>query len=263
MKTTINIKKLTKKTLIEYTNNIILMYNKFAGVRKFAGNRIYSVNTLNNKSREFIEELFEKEWNWLREEIRYHYACKSKLPEIINIAALDMVETETNNMLNKSQDSFEIKVNVRNIALCDAIHNFISNVGLLDDGMEISIDDIHVHICSPETISISLTNHQCEISYYHLHHTNSTYVDKINFGTIGGFDLDSSTGIKQLILMGIISHIGSNMDIRTEINHVLDELYEAKSLLNKEEFEINKKLVDSIDNIVAPFIDGVAMGKIQ
>ena len=51
-------------------------------------------------------------------------------------------------------------------------------------------------------------------------------IDKIDFGMVGTFDLDSERGHQQLFLMSLLSYIGSNGGLRTKINEILEDIHD-------------------------------------
>ena len=51
-------------------------------------------------------------------------------------------------------------------------------------------------------------------------------IDKIDFGMVGTFDLDSERGHQQHFLMSLLSYIGSNGGLRTKINEILEDIHD-------------------------------------
>lgn len=262
MKTSLNIEKLTKFDLVKGCNNMITMRNRLLGARKISGVKLYSLNTMNKKSREFVEELFQHEWDWLREEIRYYYRNHMPLPFDFDTKALDDLHKDVNDEQEKVWQNYKSLLDTREAYLYEEICNHIKASGLLFDETEITIDDIEVKINSDENLNISLKN--CfggVINYYHKYswtETDKEPVDEINFGTIGAFNLDSRRGRQQMFLMGVICSL-RDKTIRKKIAEVMEELRSINNNRYRVNNRLNTKLVNGIDDILAPFIDNIAI----
>ena len=184
-----------KVDLIRSTNNMIRYTNKLMKSRGCCTTHAsYSEATLRNKSRDYVEECFERAWDWLREEIRYYYGNHMPLPFDFDTKALDDLHKDVNDEQENVWQNYKSLLTTREAYLYEEICNHINASGLLFDETEITIDDIAVKINSDENINISLKN--CfggVINYYHKHswtETDKEPVDEINFGTIGAEDSD-------------------------------------------------------------------------
>lgn len=256
-----------KVDLIRSTNNMIRYTNKLMKSRGCCTTHAsYSEATLRNKSRDYVEECFERAWDWLREEIRYYYGNHMPLPFDFDTKALDDLHKDVNDEQENVWQNYKSLLTTREAYLYEEICNHINASGLLFDETEITIDDIAVKINSDENINISLKN--CfggVINYYHKHswtEIDKESVDEINFGTIGAFNLDSLRGRQQMFLMGVICSL-RDKTIRKKIAEAMDEIYSV----NRNRYHINNqlehKLVDGIDEILSPFINKVASGEIE
>lgn len=256
-----------KVDLIRSTNNMIRYTNKLMKSRGCCTTHAsYSETTLRNKSRDYVEERFERAWDWLREEIRYYYGNHMPLPFDFDSKALDDLHKDVNDEQENVWQNYKNLLTTREAYLYEEICNHINTSGLLFDETEITIDDITVKINSDENINISLKNcFSGVINYYHKHswtEIDKESVDEINFGTIGAFNLDSLRGRRQMFLMGVICSL-RDKTIRKKIAEAMDEIHSV----NRNRYRINNqlehKLVDGIDEILSPFINKVASGEIE
>lgn len=272
MKTSLNFTNITKKELIDYCNNIVKIHNKLH--KKYDPWRCgcctgYKISSTSKQSHQYIEECFIREWEWLRDQIQ----IMIKDNQIDGI--LEEIDTTTlKSILNKMSDELTAASNEYNhlhhnseVHLHNVICKFITDVDILTPNNEITVDDIIVNIHSGECVEISIQNGHCSsINYHHLHsrrdvEQDNEYVDKINFGTIGSFDLDSLCGQQQIFMMSLIIKINNDKKIRDTINSILDSVHVAFDKYCQAENKIKQSINYNFDNIIGPFIDGVALGK--
>ena len=263
----IDLAKLTKVELINGIINLTNKYNECIRSRGYMNtHKVPSANTLRTKKRDFIEDEFKRAWDWLREEIRAYY---NVLDVDIDKLAIDNLKTT---FRKKEEDNY-IEYNDIVIAgeteITGIIRELINNAGLLQVFPDIHEDDIKIIVDSGECVRIVLQK-SCDIRYYHSHSWESKISgkdgetkDEINFGTMGSFDLDSLKGHQQLFQMNLVSRLGIDIKTRAKIDEVLNRIYHKNIDRIRTNSRIDSDLVEALDEILAPYINGVALGTIK
>ena len=263
---------LTKLTKVELINEIINLTNKCNECIRLRGylntHKVLSANTLRTKSREFLEKQFEQAWGWLYEEVRANY---SVLPINIDKQALDTIKAKSENATEENFKEYRVHLDRYGAEITELIHSHIINQGMLDAFPDIKIDDVIVISLSGKQVRVGLWG--CvdrEISYYHNSDQilakdgeETKNIDKIDFGVVGTFDLDSERGHQQLFLMSLLSYIGSNGGLRTKINEILEDIHDKNLTRVRTNNDIQHSMTQDIDRIILPYIKGVAMGEFE
>lgn len=262
----IDLNKLSKSELIKGITRLTLHTNKLLKSRGCNNTHsCYSESTLRNKSREYVEECFEHAWDWLREEIRANYGI---LDVDVDKAAIDELKKRLNDKQEENYKEYFAEIERGTDTITELVRELAANIGILCAFPDIKDEDIEAKINSDECIVIKLKN--CfggDINYYHrrpwMDEKDEDVKDEINFGTIGAFGIDSLRGHQQLFQMNLLSHLGSNMEIRSKMNGILDTTSKRNMERIRTNAKINTELVKGLDEIMSPYINKVAMGEIE
>lgn len=265
----LDINNLTKVELINEIINLTNKCNECIRLRGYLNtHKVLSANTLRTKKREFLEKQFEQSWGWLYEEVRANYSI---LPINIDKQALDTIKAKSENATEENFKEYRVHLDRYGAEITELIHSHIINQGMLDAFPDIKIDDVIVISLSGKQVRVGLwgcVDH--EISYYHNSDQilakdgeETKNIDKIDFGMVGTFDLDSERGHQQLFLMSLLSYIGSNGGLRTKINEILEDIHDKNLTRVRTNNDIQHSMTQDIDRIILPYIKGVATGEFE
>lgn len=231
--------KLTKAEMIRRIGICIAEYKRLRGSNVLP-HREYSKATLNTKNTDLVADELEMWERWLREEIRINRGIDRIPAELSNAIVSIVEEQETND--NAAIEEYEA-----------AKANAISNILLVLEQMTLSsLDGINVEAdCAYKgevTLRIdfgSLTN-----TIYYKHRT-------VNFGTMGGFSLDSEKGRKQAILMGLISNMAADNRYTDYIDNWLNVISTAYNHFNERQLNNHFKADTETKNTIKPYIQSL------
>ena len=263
----IDLDSLTKAELIKGIINLTNKYNECVKSRGYLNiHKVPSANTLRTKSREEVEAQFVHAWDWLREEIRAYY---NVLNVKVDKTAIDNLKDSFGKKEEENYAEYRDLTEKGVEEISGIILEYIQNIGILNVFTDINVDDIRIFIDSDECVRISLQQ-SCDIRYYHRHSWESRInnkedntIDEINFGTMGSFDLDSTRGHQQLFQMSLVSYLGINNEIRSKMDVILNRIYHKNITRIHNNSKINSDFVVELDEIMSPYINGVAMGEIE
>ena len=248
--------------LTNTTNNIL------RSCRNNLEYRCLAESALRTKRRELLEKQFEQAWEWF-----YNAVCENYdvIDADIDKYTLDVLKAKSENATEENFKEYRVHLDRYGAEITELIHSHIINQGMLDAFPDIKIDDVIVISLSGKQVRVGLWG--CvnrEISYYHNSDQilakdgeETKNIDKIDFGMVGTFDLDSERGHQQLFLMSLLSYIGSNGGLRTKINEILEDIHDKNLTRVRTNNDIQHSMTQDIDRIILPYIKGVAMGEFE
>ena len=248
--------------LTNTTNNIL------RSCRNNLEYRCLAESALRTKRRELLEKQFEQAWEWF-----YNAVCDNYdvIDADIDKYTLDVLKAKSENATEENFKEYRVHLDRYGAEITELIHSHIINQGMLDAFPDIKIDDVIVISLSGKQVRVGLWG--CvnrEISYYHNSDQilakdgeETKNIDKIDFGMVGTFDLDSERGHQQLFLMSLLSYIGSNGGLRTKINEILEDIHDKNLTRVRTNNDIQHSMTQDIDRIILPYIKGVAMGEFE
>ena len=260
---------LTKLTKVELINEIINLTNKCNECIRLRGylntHKVLSTNTLRTKSREFLEKQFEQSWGWL-----YKAACENYniIDADIDKHAIDILKERSEKAIEENYKEYRAHLDRGIAEITKLVHSHIINQGMLDAFPDIKIDDVIIISLSDERVRFGLKGYvNGEINYYHCGEVYSSTAAKnrdiIDFNMVSTIDLDSERGHQQLFLMSLLSYIGSNGEIRAKMNEILDDIPNMNAARIRMNDNIQRSMAEGIDEILLPYINGVAMGEVE
>ena len=262
----LDINNLTKVELINEIINLTNKCNECIRLRGYLNtHKILSASTLRTKNREFLEKQFEQSWGWLYNEVRENY---SVLPINIDKRAIDVLKERSEKAIGENFKEYRAHLDMGIAEITELIHNHIISQGMLDTFPDIKVDDVIIISLSDERVRIGLKGYvNGEINYYHRGEvyspTSAKNRDIIDFNMVSAIDLDSERGHQQLFLMSLLSYIGSNGEIRTKINEILEDIHDKVLTRVRMNDNIERSMAEGIDAIILPYINGVATGEFE
>ena len=262
----LDINNLTKADLVR---GIIRLTNTTNNLLKSCGNNLehgcLAESTLRTKKREFLEKQFEQAWDWF-----YKAACENYdvIDADIDKQALDAIKAKSEKATEENYKEYRAHLDRGIAEITELVHNHIINQGMLDAFPDIKIDDVIIISLSDERVRFGLKGYvNGEINYYHCGEVYSPTAAKnrdiIDFNMVSAIDLDSERGHQQLFLMSLLSYIGSNGEIRTKMNEILDDIPNMNAARIRMNDNIQRSMADGIDEIILPYVNGVALGLIK
>lgn len=264
----IDLSKMSKNTIIL---GIINLTTKFNELKNLQGSeythKVPSANTLRSKSRKCLIDMFNNEWEWVSGTIRDHYEV---MDIDIDKGTLDEYKAIIKQKHMENQNAFDV---VLYGCAEDVNKAFKEFVATLDTHMDLSgrfpdvdLNNLIAVINSDENISIVIADNVSRLEYYHrsgiIGEATKEDKDIINLGTIGSFDMDSVRGQQQMLLMTIAGRL-NNKTIRKVFNNILETVHEHNNKRIHNKAQINEAMLSGFDDILAPYINGVAMGVIK
>ena len=261
----LDINNLTKADLVR---GIIRLTNTTNNLLKSCGNNLehgcYAESTLRTRSREFLEKQFEQAWDWFYKAVCENYDV---IDADIDKQAIDVLKERSEKAIEENYKEYRAHLDRGIAEITELIHNHIINQGMLD-AFDIKIDDVIVISLSDERVRFGLKGYvNGEINYYHCGEVYSPTAAKnkdiIDFNMASAIDLDSKRGHQQLFLMSLLSYIGSNGEIRTKLNEILDNIPNMNAARIRMNDNIRRSMADGIDEIILPYVNGVALGLVK
>ena len=262
----LDINNLTKADLVR---GIIRLTNTTNNLLKSCGNNLehgcLAESTLRTKKREFLEKQFEQAWEWFYKEVRENYDV---IDADIDKQALDAIKAKSEKATEENYKEYRAHLDRGIAEITELVHSHIINQGMLDAFPDIKVDDVIIISLSDERVRFGLKGYvNGEINYYHCGEVYSPTAAKnrdiIDFNMVSAIDLDSERGHQQLFLMSLLSYIGSNGEIRTKMNEILDDIPNMNAARIRTNNDIQHSMTQDIDRIILPYIKGVAMGEFE
>lgn len=262
----LDINNLTKADLVR---GIIRLTNTTNNLYRSCGNNLehgcLAESTLRTKKREFLEKQFEQAWDWFYKAVCENYDV---IDADIDKQAIDVLKAKSEKAIEENFKEYRAHLDKGIVEITELIHNHIINQGMLDTFPDIKIEDVVVISLSDERVRIGLKGYvNGEINYYHCGEVYSPTAAKnrdiIDFNMVSTIDLDSERGHQQLFLMSLLSYIGSNGEIRAKMNEILDDIPNMNAARIRMNDNIQNSLAEGIDEILLPYINGVALGLVK
>lgn len=262
----LDINNLTKVDLVR---GIIRLTNTTNNILRSCRNNweygCYAESTLRIKSREFLEKQFEQAWGWL-----YKAACENYgvIDADIDKHAIDVLKERSEKAIEENYKEYRAHLDRGIAEITKLVHSHIINQGMLDAFPDIKVDDVIIISLSDERVRFGLKGYvNGEINYYHCGEVYSSTAAKnrdiIDFNMVSAIDLDSERGHQQLFLMSLLSYIGSNGEIRAKMNEILDDIPDMNAARIRMNNNIQRSMTEGIDEIILPYVNGVATGKFE
>ena len=262
----LDINNLTKVDLVR---GIIRLTNTTNNLLKSCGNNLehgcLAESTLRTKKREFLEKQFEQAWEWFYKAVCENYDV---IDADIDKQSLDAIKAKSEKAIEENFKEYRAHLDRGIAEITELIHNHIINQGMLDAFPDIKIDDVIIISLSDERVRFGLKGYvNGEINYYHCGEVYSPTAAKnrdiIDFNMASAIDLDSERGHQQLFLMSLLSYIGSNGEIRTKMNEILDDIPNMNAARIRMNDNIQRNMAEGIDEILLPYVNGVALGLVK
>ena len=262
----LDINRLTKTDLVR---GIIRLTNTTNNLLKSCGNNLehgcLAESTLRTKKREFLEKQFEQAWDWFYKAVCENYDV---IDADIDKQSIDVLKERSEKAIEENYKEYRAHLDRGIAEITKLVHNHIINQGMLDAFPDIKVDDVIIISLSDERVRIGLKGYvNGEINYYHCgevySHTAAKNRDIIDFNMVSAIDLDSERGHQQLFLMSLLSYIGSNGEIRTKMNEILDDIPNMNAARIRMNDNIQHSMAEGIDEIILPYVNGVALGLVK
>ena len=257
---------LTKADLVR---GIIRLTNTTNNLLRSCGDNLghgcLAESTLRTKKREFLEKQFEQSWGWL-----YKAACENYgvIDADIDKHAIDVLKERSEKAIEENYKEYRAHLDRGIAEITKLVHNHIINQGMLNAFPDIKIDDVIIISLSDERVRFGLKGYvNGEINYYHCGEVYSPTAAKnrdiIDFNMVSAIDLDSERGHQQLFLMSLLSYIGSNDELRAKINEILEDIHDKDLAYVRTNNDIQRSMAEGIDEIILPYVNGVATGEFE
>lgn len=262
----LDINNLTKADLVR---GIIRLTNTTNNLYRSCRNNLeygcLAESTLRTKKRECLENQFEQAWGRFYKAVCENYDV---IDSDIDKQAIDVLKAKSEKAIEENFKEYRAHLDKGIAEITELIHNHIINQGMLDTFPDIKIEDVVVISLSDERVRIGLKGYvNGEINYYHCGEVYSPTAAKnrdiIDFNMVSTIDLDSERGHQQLFLMSLLSYIGSNGEIRTKMNEILDDIPNMNAARIRMNDNIRRSMADGIDEIILPYVNGVALGLVK
>lgn len=262
----LDINNLTKVDLVR---GIIRLTNTTNNLLRSCGDNLghgcLAESTLRTKKREFLEKQFEQSWGWLYKAVCENYNI---IDADIDKHAIDVLKERSEKAIEENYKEYRAHLDRGIAEITKLVHSHIINQGMLDAFPDIKIDDVIIISLSDERVRFGLKGYvNGEINYYHCGEVYSPTAAKnrdiIDFNMVSAIDLDSERGHQQLFLMSLLSHIGCNNELRTKINEILEDIHDKNLTRIRMNDNIQRSMAEGIDEIILPYVNGVAMGEVE